>query len=96
MPPLPRIEITYCRRCGFLLRAGWVAQELLSAFGEELGEVALCPGGGGEFVVRIDGRLIFSNQEQGGFPEIREFKRRVAEAIGSERRFGHSNSGDAS
>ena len=39
--PTPRIEITYCTQCRWLLRAAWVAQELLSTFSEELGEVAL-------------------------------------------------------
>lgn len=94
MPKRPRIEITYCRRCGFLLRAGWVAQELLKAFEEEVGEVALQPGQGGEFVVRIDGAVVFSNREQGRFPEPKELKRLVAEAMGSERRFGHSPGSD--
>jgi len=40
-PVKPRIVITYCTQCQWLLRAGWLAQELLSTFGVELGEVAL-------------------------------------------------------
>ena len=39
----PHIEIEYCTRCGFLLRAAWIAQELLRAFETEIGEVALKP-----------------------------------------------------
>ena len=35
MPISPIIEITYCRLCGWGLRAGWMAQELLSTFAEE-------------------------------------------------------------
>ena len=34
----PVIRITYCTQCQWLLRAGWMAQELLSTFGPELGE----------------------------------------------------------
>ena len=39
----PRVAITYCRQCNWLLRAAWMAQELLSTFAEDLGEVALLP-----------------------------------------------------
>jgi predicted Rdx family selenoprotein len=35
------IEITYCRLCGWGLRAGWMAQELLVTFAEDLGGDAL-------------------------------------------------------
>ena len=34
-----------------LLRAAWMAQELLSTFGTDLGEVSLQPGTGGVFVI---------------------------------------------
>ena len=40
----PRVEIRYCVKCRWLLRAAWTAQELLTTFAEELGEVALVPG----------------------------------------------------
>ena len=43
MPKSPSIEITYCRLCGWGLRAGWMAQELLATFAEELGSVTLTP-----------------------------------------------------
>ena len=43
----PRIAIRYCTQCHWLLRAAWLAQELLSTFGTDLGEVALAPGTGG-------------------------------------------------
>jgi predicted Rdx family selenoprotein len=36
-----------------LLRAAWTAQELLTTFEEELGEVALIPGTGGIFELSI-------------------------------------------
>ena len=40
----PRVEIVYCTQCRWLLRAAWMAQELLTTFADELGEVA--PGAG--------------------------------------------------
>jgi selenoprotein W-related protein len=74
----PRLEIEYCIQCGFLLRAAWIAQELLSSFPEELGEVALRPGSGGNFIVRLEQGTIFSRREQGRFPESKELNLETA------------------
>ena len=43
MPAEPIVEIMYCRLCGWGLRAGWMAQELLATFTEEIGSVVLTP-----------------------------------------------------
>ena len=40
----PHVTITYCIGCNWLLRAGWMAQELLQTFGTDLGGVTLIPG----------------------------------------------------
>ncbi len=40
----PRIEIEYCTKCRWMVRAAWMAQELLSTFEENLEAVALVPG----------------------------------------------------
>lgn len=85
----PRVEISYCTQCRWLLRAGWIAQELLSTFSEELGEVALVPGRGGVFEVRLDGELLFSRAEQQRFPEAAELKQLVRDRIDPERDLGH-------
>ena len=55
----PRITITYCTQCQWLLRAAWMAQELLSTFRDDLGEVALRPGTGGVFVIELDADVIW-------------------------------------
>ena len=68
----PRIEIEYCTQCRWLLRAAWMAQELLLTFDQEIGEVALVPGTGGVFEIRLDGTRIWSRKDHGGFPEIKE------------------------
>lgn len=65
----PRLEIRYCSQCRFILRASWLAQELLFTFEGELGEVALVPGTGGVFEVRLDDELVFARAEAGRFPE---------------------------
>jgi selenoprotein W-related protein len=53
MQKTPRIEIEYCTRCRWLLRAAWMAQELLTTFSTEIGEVALMPGTGGIFEISV-------------------------------------------
>ncbi len=90
IPPGPNIAITYCRLCNWLLRAGWMGQELLSTFAEELGSVTLIPDDtGGVFEVRIDGKLIWSRKEKGRFPEIKELKQLVRDEVAPERDLGH-------
>jgi selenoprotein W-related protein len=88
----PRISIEYCSRCRFVLRAAWLAQELLFTFGGEAGEVALIPGSGGIFVVAVDGEIVFSKAEQGRFPEAKELKQLVRDRIAPGRDLGHSDS----
>ncbi len=90
MSPPPRIEIEYCRQCRWQLRAGWMAQELLATFESELGEVALVPGTGGVFEVRLDGRTIWSRKEETRYPELKELKQRVRDRIASGKDLGHS------
>jgi selenoprotein W-related protein len=85
----PAVTIEYCTRCNWLLRAGWMAQELLSTFGEELGSVALVPGTGGIFAIRVDGELVWERKRDGGFPDVKALKQRVRDAFDPERDLGH-------
>jgi selenoprotein W-related protein len=68
-----------------------MAQELLTTFTTELGEVALVPGTGGVFEVRLEEELIFSRKEQGRFPESKELKQLVRDRIAPTRDLGHSD-----
>lgn len=86
-----RVEIHYCTQCRWLLRAAWMAQELLSTFEQELDELALQPGIGGIFEVRANGELVWSRKEQGRFPEITELKQLVRDRIAPERDLGHAD-----
>ena len=86
----PRLEIEYCTQCWWLLRAAWMGQELLTTFEGELGEVALVPGAGGVFVIRVDGDVLWDRSEQ-GFPELRELKQLVRDRIAPEKELGHSD-----
>jgi selenoprotein W-related protein len=86
----PRIEIKYCTQCRWLLRAAWMAQELLTTFQDEVGEVTLVPGTGGVFEVRIGDEVIWSRAEQGRFPDIKELKQLVRDRIAPAKDLGHS------
>ena len=92
MPRTPRLEIEYCTGCRWLLRAAWMAQELLTTFQAELGEVALMPGTGGVFEVRLDQAVVWSRKHEGRFPEIKELKGRIRDIVAPGRPLGHSDS----
>ena len=87
----PRIEIEFCTQCRWLLRAAWMAQELLSTFEQALVEVALVPGTGGIFEVRVNKQSIWSREQQGRFPEAKELKQLVRDVIAPEKDLGHSD-----
>jgi selenoprotein W-related protein len=78
------VSITYCIICNFRGRASWLAQELLAAHEKELAAVRLIPHEGGVFEVRINDELVFSRRDDGRFPEPREVKDKIREAVGLE------------
>ncbi|HEY5981409.1 MAG TPA: SelT/SelW/SelH family protein [Microlunatus sp.] len=85
-----RVAITYCTQCRWLLRAGWLASELLTTFGTDLTEVALVPGTGGVFRVEIDDELLWDRTRDGGFPDIAPLKRMVRDRVAPGRSLGHT------
>ena len=87
----PRIEIEYCRKCRFQLRAVWIAQELLATFDNELGEVALVPSGGGILEVRLEGEVIATNRGGGTMPDVRDLKKAVRDRVAPGRKIGHES-----
>ncbi|KAF1966953.1 hypothetical protein BU23DRAFT_375545, partial [Bimuria novae-zelandiae CBS 107.79] len=104
---LPRVAITYCTQCRWMLRAAYFGQELLSTFGTQIGEVALIPATGGIFTVNLvsphqnksqeDGQshietvLLWDRKTEGGFPETKVLKQRVRDHIDPGRNLGHSD-----
>ncbi|WP_299585447.1 SelT/SelW/SelH family protein [uncultured Microbulbifer sp.] len=85
----PSITIHYCVQCNWMLRATWMAQELLYTFADDLQEVALQPGTGGVFEIHIGENLIWERKRDGGFPGAKELKRRVRDLLFPERDLGH-------
>jgi selenoprotein W-related protein len=71
-----------------------MAQELLLTFGQDLGEVALLPGTGGNFEIRVNGDLVWERKRDGGFPGPKELKQRVRDVIAPERDLGHTDRTD--
>jgi selenoprotein W-related protein len=90
---VPRVQITYCPRCRWLLRAAWMAQELLITFEHELEEVALRPGAEGTYEIRLDDDVVWSRAVEGRFPELKELKQRIRDRVAPERALGHSDRG---
>ena len=90
MTDIQRVEIEYCTLCRWLPRAAWLAQELLTTFETELTELALKPGKGGIFVVRVGDEVVWDRREQ-GFPEPTAVKRLVRDRVAQGLPRGHSD-----
>lgn len=91
---MARVAIEYCTQCRWLLRASWMAQELLSTFATDLDEVALVPGSGGVFRITVDGEQVWERKTDGGFPDIAVLKQRVRDRVAPERDLGHADRRD--
>ena len=90
----PVVTITYCIGCNWLLRAGWMAQELLQTFKDDLGGVTLVPGEiGGVFEITLDDTLLWERKRDGGFPDVKHLKQLVRDEIAPEKSLGHSDRG---
>ncbi|MDH2325763.1 SelT/SelW/SelH family protein [Cereibacter sp. SYSU M97828] len=85
----PAISFTYCTQCNWMLRTAWMAQELLSSFGQDIGSVTLVPGTGGIFEVTVDGDLVWERKRDGGFPDSKQLKQIVRDRAWPERDLGH-------
>ena len=73
------------------MRAAWLAQEVLTTFSEEIGEVALQPGTDGVLEIRLNGDLLYSRKTEGRFPEAKEVKQLIRDRIAPHRDLGHSD-----
>ncbi|MCL9968850.1 MAG: SelT/SelW/SelH family protein [Aquirufa antheringensis] len=88
----PILLIRYCPKCNWLLRAAYVAQELLSTFELEAGGVMLKPSQiAGEFSISIDDKPLFDRKLNGVFEEIKVIKQLVRDEICPEKILGHSD-----
>ncbi|CAI0764992.1 Uncharacterized protein conserved in bacteria [Serratia proteamaculans] len=89
MKTSPAVTIHYCSQCNWLLRAAWMAQELLHTFSTDLASVTLVPGTGGIYQVTVDDLVIWDRKIDGGFPEAAALKQRLRDRCFPERSLGH-------
>jgi selenoprotein W-related protein len=90
-----RIDIEYCPRCGWMLRAAWLAQELLTTFSEDVAAVALVPSTtNGTFRISVDDVLVWCRKADAGFPQAAELKQRIRDRIAPGRALGHADKAD--
>jgi selenoprotein W-related protein len=88
----PIIAIEYCPKCGWMLRATYFAQELLTTFTEDVHGIILQPSEvNGTFIIRIDGKEIFGRKTAGRFPETKELKQLVRDVVNPSKSLGHSD-----
>lgn len=93
-----RVCIEYCTGCRWGLRASWIATELLVTFcSGELGEVAVRPSNtSGTFRIWVvpevgEEQRIWCRKEVGRFPELKELKQLIRDAIAPTKDLGHSD-----
>ena len=88
----PCITIEYCPKCNWLLRAAYMAQELLTTFEDDLQSVTLRPSEtAGRYTLFIDDAILFDRKEHGRFPEIKELKQLVRDKVSPGKNLGHSD-----
>lgn len=88
----PTITIEYCPKCGWLLRAAYMAQELLTTFVEELGGVLLKPSEvAGRYTISVNDEIIFDRKRNSGFADIKEIKQGIRNVVAPEKSLGHSD-----
>jgi len=84
------IEIHYCTACNWLLRSGWMAQEILSTFSAEVSKVSLVPSAeAGQFKITVNKTEIWERKKDGGFPDVKQFKQLVRDRVSPEKNLGH-------
>ena len=89
-PAKPEIIITYCTQCQWLLRAAWLAQELLSTLPTTWGG---CPGARErrDLPHQLRRRADLGAQARRRLPEAKELKQRVRDRIDPQRSLGHND-----
>ncbi|MXV49759.1 SelT/SelW/SelH family protein [Pedobacter sp. HMF7647] len=87
----PSITIEYCPKCGWMLRAAYMAQELLTTFADDLHSVTLQPSEvSGRYSIRVNDDTVFDRKREGRFPEIKELKQLIRDQVNPGKDLGHS------
>lgn len=84
--------IEYCPKCRWMLRAAYMAQEILSTFEDDLNGVLIKPSAvNGKYTVMVDETKLFDRKESGRFPEIKELKQLVRDQVNPAKDLGHAD-----
>lgn len=88
----PAITIEYCPKCGWLLRAAYMAQEFLTTFLEDIESVTLKPSEtSGRYTICIGDEIVYDRKRHGGFPEIKELKQLIRDKVNPSKSLGHAD-----
>lgn len=88
----PTVIIEYCPKCNWLLRAAYMAQELLTTFSDDLFGVTLQPSEiSGRYTIYVNAEVLFDRKTIGRFPEIKELKQLLRDAVNPGKNLGHSD-----
>jgi selenoprotein W-related protein len=86
------ITIEYCPKCGWMLRAAYMAQELLTSFTGDIKGVLLQPSEtSGTYTISVNEKVIFDRRTASRFPEIKELKQLVRDEVAPAKSLGHSD-----
>ncbi|WP_304063194.1 SelT/SelW/SelH family protein [Pedobacter glucosidilyticus] len=88
----PTITIEYCPKCNWMLRAAYMAQEILSTFTDDVTAVSLKPSEtSGKYSISVGELELFDRKKEGRFPEIKELKQLIRDQVNPEKSLGHSD-----
>lgn len=88
----PYLTIEYCPKCGWLLRAAYMAQEFLTTFADELKSVNLQPSEiAGSYKIFLNDEVLFDRKREHRFPEIKELKQLIRDKVAPGKSLGHSD-----
>ena len=75
-----------------MLRAAYMAQELLTTFTDDIHGVLLQPSEvSGRYTIRVNDQELFDRKRVGHFPEIKELKQMVRDVVNPGKSLGHSD-----
>jgi len=80
-PSVVDVSITFCVPCRFQQKAIQDADAILKEFGRRLASVRLVTGDDGVYDVAVDGRVIYSLDEEQRFPETNVLIARIRERL---------------
>lgn len=94
--PTYHVVIEYCTGCRWMLKSFWIAQELLTTFAKShLSAVTIEPSDNkGIFNVYLNGDVLWDRKEQNGFPQPKDVKQQIRDAMDPDLYLGHSDTAD--